>query len=78
MPKGLEGKEANGGFGWWCESNDAAGFKELAWRIVSQPGAELTAAGHRGFAYMREHYTTETAYRTIMQNHKGEKQEQQE
>lgn len=68
MPKGLEGKEANGGFGWWCESNDAEGFAKLVKQIAAQPQADAKASGQAGFHYLTEYYTTEAAYRTIIQS----------
>ena len=54
---------AEGGFGWWCESNDADAFGK---RLAAAVAADLPAMGQRGFAYLNEHYTVERAYQTIM------------
>lgn len=52
-----------GGFGWWCESNDADAFGK---QLDAAMAADLPAMGERGFAYLNEHYTVERAYQTIM------------
>ena len=53
-----------GGFGWWCESNDA---EEFAKRAEQALGADLAEMGGRGMKYLREKYQAETGYRIIME-----------
>lgn len=52
-----------GGFGWWCESNDADAFGR---QIDAALAADLPSMGEKGFAYLNEHYTVARAYQTIM------------
>lgn len=52
-----------GGFGWWCESDDAAAFAKT---VDSALAVDLTAMGESGFQYLNEHYTAEKAYEIIM------------
>lgn len=52
-----------GGFGWWCESNDADAFAKQIEAVVT---ADLSAMGEKGFAYLNEHYCVERAYQTII------------
>ena len=52
-----------GGFGWWCESNDADAFGK---QLDAAVAADLPAMGEKGFAYLNENYTVERAYQTIM------------
>lgn len=54
-----------GGFGWWCESNDVAAFSQ---QVENALVADLNAMGENGFAYMQEHYSVRQAYETIMRN----------
>lgn len=52
-----------GGFGWWCESNDPAAFA----RCVEQAlGSDLQSMGRAGFAYLQEHYEAKKAAQTIL------------
>lgn len=57
-----------GGFGWWCESNDPAGFTALVQQAI---GADLSDMGSRGFAFLQEHYTVDRGYE-IIRRVKGE------
>lgn len=52
-----------GGFGWWCESNDADAFLTHVQKISS-----LHLAGMKNLAhtYLLDHYTAEKAYQIIM------------
>ena len=52
----------NGGFGWWCESNDAEGFTRM---VDIALNADFETMGQKGFEYLCEHYTVEKAYNTI-------------
>ena len=51
-----------GGFGWWCESNDAEKFSELVNYALD---ADLKAMGQNGFEYLKENYTSEKSYNII-------------
>lgn len=52
-----------GGFGWWCESNDPAAFAERAAQALQ---ADLQIMGQRGFEYLQTHYTADGAAETIL------------
>ncbi len=52
-----------GGFGWWCESNDAVQFSKLVCEIK---GMELEAYGERAFRYLQEHYSVKDSYERIV------------
>ena len=52
-----------GGFGWWCESNDSFGFKEMVGRIAS---ADLSEMGQKAFEYAKDQYDVEKSCRTIL------------
>ena len=56
---------AEGGFGWWCESNSVEAFDKCVRAALE---ADRKAMGETGFAYLREHYSTRTGYEIIM-NH---------
>ena len=51
-----------GGFGWWCESNDAVAFRRKAQEIT---GMELTSHRDAAFEYLSTHFTTEKNYGII-------------
>lgn len=51
-----------GGFGWWCESNDATGFRRKAQEIAN---LKLTLHGDAAYEYLSNHYTTEETYGII-------------
>lgn len=53
----------DGGFGWWCESNDAAAFSAAVKEAVS---ADAEAVKEKEIAFLYENYTVETAYKTIV------------
>jgi len=53
----------DGGFGWYCESNDPAAFSA---RVQAALAADLPAMGEAGFAYLNDHYTAQGAYEIIM------------
>lgn len=56
-----------GGFGWWCESNDASKFKLLVDEIYKLPNDELFRMGECGCVYMKENYDADLAYKTIVE-----------
>jgi len=53
----------DGGFGWWCESNDVLGFVELVENCLSE---DCSSKGRIGYEYLLKHYTVENAYNTII------------
>lgn len=52
-----------GGFGWWCESNNAEGFYSLIQKACNTNVEEMKTSE---FDYLRSHYTAEKALGTIM------------
>lgn len=52
-----------GGFGWWCESNDPAAFADIVQKALE---SDLVAMGQKGYDYLNEHYTVEKAAQTII------------
>lgn len=52
----------NGGFGWWCESDDSKKFFEIIKKINYENLVEL---GNNGFNYLRNYYSSELGYRII-------------
>lgn len=55
----------DGGFGWWCESNDVMTFHE---KVQEACKSDLKSMGVKGFRYLEEHYSAEKSYKIIM-NH---------
>lgn len=49
----------DGGFGWWCESNDLQGFFRVLLTDFDK------AMGNIGFNYLKKHYSVEGSYKTI-------------
>lgn len=56
-----------GGFGWWCESNDTAQFSE----IVKKAMIKDKGTKERAFSYLEKHYDVKCAYKTIMDSVSG-------
>jgi len=52
----------DGGFGWWCESDDAERVAEAV-GAIGRDG--LRRCGEAGYAFLRAHYTAEEAYTVI-------------
>ncbi|MBE5792264.1 MAG: glycosyltransferase family 4 protein [Clostridiales bacterium] len=52
-----------GGFGWWCESNDANAFTS---KVEAAMKADITPMQKAEKAYLLENYTVERAYGTIV------------
>ena len=52
-----------GGFGWWCESNDVKKFSESIKLALSGDKEQLSS---NEIAYLKEHYLTKNAYQTII------------
>ena len=53
----------NGGFGFWCESNDAAAFSGAVQAALE---ADQAAMRERELLYLQEHYTAEQGARIIL------------
>ena len=53
----------DGGFGWWCESDDSNRFYEIVCKIntLSLPGRK-----ERAYEYLLNNYKVENSYITIM------------
>ena len=52
----------DGGFGWWCESNDAECFLE---KVKQANECDLASMGDSAFAYLCENYTAKQGYEII-------------
>lgn len=52
-----------GGFGWWCESNDVKEFKNKVNEIQCAPLADM---GDKAYWYLTAHYDVKIGYQTIM------------
>lgn len=57
----------DGGFGWWCESDDSNQFKSTIQKIVDMKD-EHNLLGDNGFKYLSTHYTTEKSNTIIMRH----------
>lgn len=55
----------DGGFGWWCESNDVDGFKKI---VNEAANAELSEFGEIGRSVLINDYTVEAGYETIVKS----------
>lgn len=55
----------DGGFGWWCESNDVGVFVKT---VSMAENADRAAMGNKAQEYLNENYTVEKAYQTIINN----------
>ena len=53
----------DGGFGWWCESNDTAAFSAEVDKALA---ADLAPMQKKSFEYLCENYTVTRMYDTIM------------
>lgn len=56
----------DGGFGWWCESDDVSGFCAQMNKTLEN---DLRKAGRIGFEYLNEHYTVKTAHEIVMKHY---------
>ena len=52
-----------GGFGWWCESNNAPAFRELVVKAVSELSDKHKQSA---WEYLNLHYTVEQVYQSII------------
>ena len=53
----------DGGFGWWCESDDVEGFVNTINEIDFE---QAKVAGRKSFEYLKRYYTIESAYKVVM------------
>lgn len=51
-----------GGFGWWCESNDVEAFSKLMKEVTN---SNLIQLGINGKKYLEDHYTVDNAYKIV-------------
>ena len=54
----------DGGFGWWCESDDADGFYACVNKAIS---SKTILIGENGYSFLRENYTVQRSYQMILQ-----------
>ena len=52
----------DGGFGWWCESDNVHSFEKAVDNIVT---TDCNILGERAFKYLQENYEVRQAYQTI-------------
>ena len=55
----------DGGFGWWCESNSVEAFGE---KVILVCKADRKVMGEAADQYLKEHYTVQDGYRTIIEH----------
>lgn len=53
---------AEGGFGWWCESDDPERFVRIVGEIIRE---NFNVRGEKGFEYLKGNYTVEKCYDVI-------------
>lgn len=56
----------NNHFGWWCESNNEKVFKSICDNICKLQKNDLEKLGKKGYDFLKENYTTDINYQTIM------------
>lgn len=54
----------DGGFGWWCESDDAEKAAAIAERIAVESAADK---GEKAFRYLEQHFSSVESYNSIAQ-----------
>lgn len=55
----------DGGFGWWCESNDTEKFIEL---VETAMRSDVSVLGEKGYEYLAKNYSSAESYRTIIKS----------
>lgn len=55
----------DGGFGWWCESNDVNVFYET---VKEACKSDLISMGMKGFNFLADNYSVEKSYKIIMKH----------
>ncbi|MCR5600121.1 MAG: glycosyltransferase family 4 protein [Ruminococcus sp.] len=56
----------DGGFGRWCESNDADRFADIVREFLQCDISSLNTMKENGFKYLEDHYSSEQVYKTIV------------
>ncbi len=59
-----------GGFGWWCESNDSKQFKKIVNEIKQH---DLIKPGYNAYEYLENNYSVSNSYKVIMNRIKMER-----
>lgn len=59
----------DGGFGWWCESNDTEAFENVIKQIMI---SDFCIAREKEYQYLIDHYSTNKAYKIIMNIFEGQ------
>jgi glycosyltransferase involved in cell wall biosynthesis len=59
----------NGGFGWWCESNDVKGYQTIIDKITSNPEL-VQEKGQLARIYLEKNYDTKISYERIINAYK--------
>lgn len=59
----------DGGFGWWCESDDVEDFCKIILSILN----DNTVLGEKAFLYLKENYSVKRAYEIIMKDFNGKR-----
>lgn len=54
-----------GGFGWWCESNDAVAFQSI---VELACNSNLLKMGENAWRYLEKYYAAEIGYRKIIEH----------
>lgn len=54
-----------GGFGWWCESDDAEAFYET---VLLAKEDRIKQKGDAGFDFLKKYYSAEKSYKIIMES----------
>jgi hypothetical protein len=55
-----------GGFGWWCGSDNVEEFLKMVKKIISVNDLEIMKMKELEFKYLEENYSPDNAYQTIM------------
>ena len=58
----------NGGFGWWCESDDSTMFVQLLQNVLMD---DLQSKRNNAFSYLQKHYSVSVCYNTIIKHMKA-------
>ena len=56
----------DGGFGWWCESNNTTKYSEIVSNMALRDTHELKVMGNVAFDYLKANYDVECVYKRIV------------
>ena len=59
---------ADGGFGWWCESDDVQTFCETITTIEAMESIHLASMRDRAFQYLKRNYSSEQIFELLKQH----------